>query len=81
MVAATRRCSCGCLVAFYPVASSGKMMPIEADSTHSTWRPGDWAIGDDGLVRPGAPMFDVAFVRPHWEGCPDAERWRMDDAG
>ena len=77
---ATTRCSCGCVIEFYPT-TSGRRMPIEADSRHTTYREGDWTIGSDGRVRPGMPMFDTLFVRPHWAGCRDAERWRANYEG
>lgn len=77
----THRCSCGCLIEFYPTGLSGRPLPIETDSRHTTYREGDWTIGEDGRVRPGMPMFDTLYVRPHWEGCPDAERYRQREEG
>lgn len=71
-----RICSCGKEIDWI-VTVYGGTMPIEVGSWHRDYVKGDWSMGEDGKLRPGMPMFDRAFVRPHWGGCPDADRYKQ----
>lgn len=72
--------SCHAPIVFVTSKATGTLMPFDVDPVEGgTFRIDEQLFGDDVAVYVGAVPGRPAY-RSHFASCPDASRWRRDQA-